>query len=568
MSLTLVSTFASMIPPPVITLVSAGSHTSGSHSAAVDADGKLYTWGKSSACGHIGSSSSLSSYANSSIFSSDANSPNGPVVFPRLVRAFKKRPVLKVSCGGGFTLAIACLPSKTNIDNTKTAVYSWGLWAGGRLGLGKAPSKMDNTYLHAKTRRKVPRYQARPRRITALDGKHVLNVSAGECHALAVTSRGEIFTWGQNDAGQCGIVPVHPNASAASGRRILEALEKGQPVPTAASVWDDVLQPRLCPPFVAGNVFATAATAGGLHSAVIDANGKVWTWGGGGHGACLGHGECADEAVAPRGARLVKALRMNKKTRAGAAGGVEGMLGASAVAARESMKETSLIVPKWSRPRRVEALMGWKAEKISLGEAHCACVTSNGSLLSWGGGVGAVQVKEGVDEDAIRATDKVTDVIEPISVPREPCTNWLSSMSGKVFTDVSCGGQHTMAMATGEQIGFGLGRKLLRASALTKKLVEEVRECESDFCKYGALLNPSIVSCSSFPSLLSFLPRSPAAMIATSSWKRTVTVSTTSRAGGAGRARSALALVSCPRARPPTASCSSRAGGCMLTRSF
>ena len=135
--LTLISTFASMIPPPVITLVSAGSHTSGSHSAAVDADGKLYTWGKSSACGHIGSAGSLSSYANStvpftSMFRSDINSPTGPVVFPRIVRAFKRRPVLKISCGGGFTLAIACLPSKTNIDNTKTAVYAWGLWAGGR----------------------------------------------------------------------------------------------------------------------------------------------------------------------------------------------------------------------------------------------------------------------------------------------------------------------------------------------------------------------------------------------------------------------------------------------------
>ena len=335
------------------------------------------------------------------------------------------------------------------------------------------PSKVDNTYLHANTRRKVPRFQARPKRITALDGKRVLNISAGECHALAVTSRGEVYTWGQNDAGQCGIVPVHPDVCAASGRRILEALGKGQPVPTAASVWDDVLEPRLCPPFISGSVFAMAATAGGLHSAVIDANGKVWTWGGGGHGACLGHGECADEAIAPRGARLVKALRMNKKTRAGTAGGVDGMLGASAIAARESMKEASMIVPKWGRPRRVEALTGWKVEKISLGEAHCACVTRNGSLLTWGGGVGTIQLKEGVDENAIQATDKISDVIEPISVPREPCTNWLSSMSGKVFSDVSCGGQHTMSIATGEQIGLGLGRKLLRACALTKKLVEE-----------------------------------------------------------------------------------------------
>ncbi|GMH56388.1 hypothetical protein TL16_g02122 [Triparma laevis f. inornata] len=469
LQLTLVSAFASMVPPPVITLVSAGSHTSGSHSAAVDAEGKLYTWGKASACGHIGSAASLSTTSAaplSSFFSNGGSgNPTGPVVFPRQVTAFKKRPVLKVSCGGGYTLAIACLPSKTNIDNTKTAVYSWGLWAGGRLGLGTAPSKVDSTYLHANTRRKIPRFQPRPRRITALDGKHVLNVSAGECHSMAVTSKGEVYTWGQNDAGQCGIVPVHPDVSAASGKRILEALGKGQAPPTAATVWDDVLRPRLCPPFVQGRVFATSAVAGGLHSAVIDANGKVWTWGGGGHGACLGHGECSDEALAPK---------------------VEGMLGASAAAAREGKKESSLIAPKWGTPRKVEALQAWKVEKVSLGEAHCAVVTTNGALLSWGGGVGSVKVKEGVDESKVKATDNVEDIIEPVCVPREPCTSWLSSMSGKIVSDISCGGQHSMAIATGEQIGMGLGRKLLRACGLTKKLVEEEdSEEDSDIEREG-----------------------------------------------------------------------------------
>ena len=150
LQLTLVSAFASMVPPPVITLVSAGSHTSGSHSAAVDADGKLYTWGKASACGHIGSSASLSTASAaplSSFFSNGGSgNPTGPVVFPRQVTAFKKRPVLKVSCGGGYTLAIACLPSKTNIDNTKTAVYSWGLWAGGEneRGVEKRRDKLNN----------------------------------------------------------------------------------------------------------------------------------------------------------------------------------------------------------------------------------------------------------------------------------------------------------------------------------------------------------------------------------------------------------------------------------------
>lgn len=36
----------------VITQVSAGSHAVGAHSAAVDSDGYVYTWGKSIICGH------------------------------------------------------------------------------------------------------------------------------------------------------------------------------------------------------------------------------------------------------------------------------------------------------------------------------------------------------------------------------------------------------------------------------------------------------------------------------------------------------------------------------------
>lgn len=107
---------------------------------------------------------------------------------------------------------------------------------------------------------------------------------------------------------------------------------------------------------------------------------------------------------------------------------VEGMLGASAAAAREGKKESSLIAPKWGTPRKVEALQAWKVEKVSLGEAHCAVVTTNGALLSWGGGVGSVKVKEGVDESKVKATDNVEDIIEPVCVPREPCTSWLSSM--------------------------------------------------------------------------------------------------------------------------------------------
>jgi len=103
----------------------------------------------------------------------------------------------------------------------------------------------------------------------------------------------------------------------------LEARADGTKPPTPPSVYDDVLTPRRVVPFVAGRVFATAASAGTLHSSAVDSTHRVWTWGGGGHGACLGHGECSDEALAPGGARVVRARRMNAKMGAGTVGGGE-----------------------------------------------------------------------------------------------------------------------------------------------------------------------------------------------------------------------------------------------------
>ena len=38
-------------------------------------------------------------------------------------------------------------------------------------------------------------------------GKHILGVSAGECHSLAYDSQGELYAWGCARLGQCG--PAH-----------------------------------------------------------------------------------------------------------------------------------------------------------------------------------------------------------------------------------------------------------------------------------------------------------------------------------------------------------------------
>ena len=44
----------------------------------------------------------------------------------------------------------------------------------------------------------------RPRRVTALQGKKVINIACGSLHCVACTDTGEVFTWGNNDEGHLG----------------------------------------------------------------------------------------------------------------------------------------------------------------------------------------------------------------------------------------------------------------------------------------------------------------------------------------------------------------------------
>ena len=183
------------------------------------------------------------------------------------------------------------------------------------------------------------------------------------------------------------------------------------------------------------------------------------------------------------------AQRMNVKMggsggEGGGAGG--GVMGAAAAAAAAGSRRggVSSSTEAWGSPRIVKALLGYKIEKVSCGEAHCAVVSSGGSMLCWGGGVGVVQVKEEGNEDMAekleRGSNGLADIIEPVCVPREPCTTWLGTLSGKVVSDVCCGGQHTACLSIGEKIGAGLGRRLLKAGALTKKIVEEESDSDSE----------------------------------------------------------------------------------------
>lgn len=349
--------------PIIITAISAGGDHLGCHSAAIDNNGHLYTWGKATSCGHIDSLSEIDAPIQKQV----RRKTGEPIIAPRIVQDFEGMSVRQVSCGGGFTLALVHIKQQqsvtANVEGVNVRVFSWGYWEGGRLGLGTPPVSIDKSYIHAGTRRKVSRFKIQPTRINSLDGVKINQISAGEAHALAIGSRGEVYAWGQNDAGQCGI---------SRNKHELRDMAKKK-----KNIFDDIWKPRQVYPFGMQQTernhsvtpCAKTISAGGIHSAVIDLDGYIWTWGGGGEGFCLGHGEVSNKDKSYLTSAQVRWRRQNKSKKDKNINLISDLLPRN---------------PKWAQPRKVQSLSGIKAEKISLGSAHCAVVTVSGHIYSWG----------------------------------------------------------------------------------------------------------------------------------------------------------------------------------------
>ena len=201
------------------------------------------------------------------------------------------------------------------------------------------------------------------------------HLAAGDEHFLLVTDAGEAFRGEFRGAG----------AGARVAALVFDAGAPGS----------DGTIPR--------DVKITHVAAGSRHSALVDADGRVWTFGWGLYGQ-LGHETCEDASdpkpVAALGACFARAVA------AGAAhtsvlvstGGVyafgsnqDGQLGVppSACALGAATATPELVEFPWDDERRVErasVVTSWctSVSAVSCGARHTACVTSRGALVVWG----------------------------------------------------------------------------------------------------------------------------------------------------------------------------------------
>eukprot|EP01122_Echinamoeba_exundans_P012017 TRINITY_DN4945_c0_g1_i1.p1 TRINITY_DN4945_c0_g1~~TRINITY_DN4945_c0_g1_i1.p1 ORF type:complete len:417 (-),score=24.99 TRINITY_DN4945_c0_g1_i1:9-1259(-) len=204
---------------PIISNVSFRSVSAGAHhSAAVSDSGQVYVWG-SNAGGVLGLGHSA------------------PDCVPTPTHLHLPHRCSAVSCGSYHTIALT----------EKGQIYVWGSGFG---ALGD-----DDDFLETPTHLHVT---------DPASGSNVLfkAVSAGDLHSLALDTEGRCWAWGYNFDGRLGLGSHSPFAvsSPTPITRVRSASGNLKPAGVGGVIWS-----RIC--------------AGFSHSALIDSNGTIFTFG-------------------------------------------------------------------------------------------------------------------------------------------------------------------------------------------------------------------------------------------------------------------------------------------------
>ncbi|CAL5222769.1 g5181 [Coccomyxa viridis] len=302
------------------------------------------------------------------------------VLAPKVVEAllgtrFQGRDFLRgpLVCGSRCTVAI----------DSDGQVLSWGWNARATLGHG-----------HRNDEKK-------PRRIAALRGIEIQQISTGGWHCLALDSAGLVYAWGGNEYGQCHVE------------------------------WAvrDVVEPTPCVP----GLRIKQVSAGGMHSCVLTDTGEVWTWG------------------EPWGDFSMKVDRSPKSV-AGATDIVKIACGAFHNLCLNAAGE----VLAWgindfgqlgngstfyeTSPTKVVGLESVRIADIAAGGWHSLALTTEGEVFVWGRGeYGRLGLGDRSGSSKLRATEVHF---------REPETR---------IVQASCGGTHTMVLSSEGRI-FVWGR--------------------------------------------------------------------------------------------------------------
>ncbi|KAF5273445.1 hypothetical protein FQA39_LY07462 [Lamprigera yunnana] len=316
----------------------------------VTADGKVYATGYG-AGGRLGIG--------------NTDSVSVPTLIESIQHVFIKR--VAVNSGGKHCLALTA-------DND---VYSWGEGDDGKLGHGSRNGC------------------ERPKLIEALQGYEIVDIACGGAHSAAITSSGQLFTWGKGRYGRLG----HGDS-------------------------EDQLKPKLVEALLGYRVTDVACGSGDAQTLCITDDDNVWSWGDGDYGK-LGRGG-SDGCKVPMKIESLAGLGVVK---------VECGSQFSVALTRSGSIYT------WGkgdyhrlghgtddhvrRPKKVAELQGKRIISIATGSLHCVACSDEGEVFTWG------------DNDEGQLGDGTTNAIQR---PR-----LVTILQGKKITNVACGSAHTLA---------------------------------------------------------------------------------------------------------------------------
>ncbi|KAL3696817.1 hypothetical protein R1sor_010893 [Riccia sorocarpa] len=345
---------------------------------------------------------------------------------PTIISSLGDCEISSITCGADHTTAYS--------DSTRT-VYSWGWGDFGRLGHGNS----SDLFI--------------PHPIKALKGIEFKQIACGDSHCLAITTDGEVHSWGRNQNGQLGLghnedslvprkvvafegIPVKMLAAGAEHTAAVTECGKlyGWGWGRYGNLGLGDRNDRLVPGEVApvNNEKFTLVACGWRHTITVAESGNLYTFGWSKYGQ-LGHGDYLDHLVPHQvgGLKDKPIIQISGGWRHTVALDDAGRLygwgwnkfGQVGVGNNDDQPS----------PQLVKNLDGEKVKQVSCGWRHTVCITEKGNVFSWGRGTsGQLGHGDAVDRslpkriEALSADGLACQELKSSGTTSSTASHWIS----------------------------------------------------------------------------------------------------------------------------------------------